>query len=44
VAKNIGMVKRLEQNLGVKVFISSDPQLVGAYGGALIALDRAQLQ
>lgn len=44
VAKNIGIVQRLEQNLGVKVFLSADPQLVGAFGGALIALDRVKLQ
>lgn len=40
VAKNIGIVKRLERNLGMDVFLAPEPQLVGAFGAALIALDR----
>jgi (R)-2-hydroxyacyl-CoA dehydratese activating ATPase len=44
VAKNIGIVKRLEENLGMEVFLPADPQLVGAFGAALIALDRFKSQ
>ena len=40
VAKNIGIVKRLEKELGIEVSLPADPQLVGAFGAALIALDR----
>ena len=40
VGKNIGIVKLLERNLGMEVFLPADPQLVGAFGAALIALDR----
>jgi predicted CoA-substrate-specific enzyme activase len=37
VAKNIGMVKALEENLGCKVFIPEEPLLTGALGAALLA-------
>jgi activator of 2-hydroxyglutaryl-CoA dehydratase len=39
VAKNIGVIKALERDLGTEVIIPSDidPQLVGALGAALIA-------
>jgi (R)-2-hydroxyacyl-CoA dehydratese activating ATPase len=40
VGKNIGMVRLLEKNLGREVFLPADPQLVGAFGAALIARDR----
>ncbi len=40
VAKNTGIVKRLEITLGMEAFLAPEPQLVGAYGAALIALDR----
>ena len=40
VGKNIGIVKRLEKELGIEVSLPADPQLVGAFGAALIALDR----
>lgn len=41
VAKNIGIAKILEQQLGVQVFIPPEPQIVGAMGAALIARERA---
>jgi (R)-2-hydroxyacyl-CoA dehydratese activating ATPase len=44
VGKNIGIVKLLERNLGMEVFLPADPQLVGAFGAALIALDRLKSQ
>jgi len=37
IAKNIGVVKRLERNLGVKAYIAPDPQIIGALGAALFA-------
>ena len=37
VAKNVGVVKALEENLGCPVLIPSDPLLSGAIGAALIA-------
>lgn len=39
VAKNIGVVKCLEERLGNKIFIPKEPQIVGALGAALIALE-----
>jgi predicted CoA-substrate-specific enzyme activase len=42
VAKNIGVVTELEKNLGCKIWISEEPQINGALGAALIALEKAQ--
>lgn len=42
VAKNIGVVTELEKNLGYKVKISEEPQINGALGAAVIALEKAQ--
>lgn len=39
VAKNIGVVRALEKELGVSIFVPSEPQIVGAVGAALFALD-----
>lgn len=39
VAQNIGVVKALEEKIGEKLFISNQPEIVGAIGGALFALD-----
>ncbi|QGU96161.1 3-hydroxyacyl-ACP dehydratase [Clostridium bovifaecis] len=39
VAKNIGVVKAIEEKLGEKIFIPAEPEIVGALGAALIALD-----
>ena len=36
VAKNIGVVKALEENLGRKVFVPEEPLLTGALGAALL--------
>jgi len=41
VAKNIGVVKRLEEKLRLKARIAPEPQIVGAIGAALFARDRA---
>jgi activator of 2-hydroxyglutaryl-CoA dehydratase len=37
VAKNIGMVRALEEKLGTKIYVSEYPQMIGALGAALIA-------
>jgi len=42
VAKNIGVVTELESSLGCKIKISEEPQINGALGAALIALEKAQ--
>jgi predicted CoA-substrate-specific enzyme activase len=41
VAKNVGVVKALQGKLGTEFNIAFEPQIVGAIGAALIALDRA---
>ncbi len=41
VAKNIGVVKRLERKLNLKARIAFEPQIVGALGAALFARDKA---
>lgn len=40
VAKNPGVVKAVEDKLGSKLFICKEPEIVGALGAALFALDR----
>ncbi|MBL7041644.1 MAG: CoA activase [Pirellulaceae bacterium] len=39
VAKNVGFVKSLENDLGTKVLIPAEPDFVGALGAALVATD-----
>lgn len=41
-ARNIGLVWELEKKLGTKVVVPPEPQLVGAYGAALFALELAR--
>ena len=41
VAKNIGVVKKLEAALGMPITVPHEPQTVGALGAALIARDTA---
>ena len=40
VAKNRGMVRALEEKLRTTLLIPSDPQITGAYGAALIAMEQ----
>ncbi len=42
VAKNIGVVKALEEKLGLKMKVVQEPQIVGALGAALIAQNLGQ--
>lgn len=44
VARNIGMVKALEQRLDVTINVSQDSQFMGAIGAALFAKERAAAQ
>ena len=39
-ARNVGFVKFLEEDLKLKLLIPSDPEFTGAFGAALIALDK----
>ena len=39
VAKNIGVIRRLEEKLSLKAHIAPEPQIVGALGAALFAAD-----
>ena len=41
VSRNIGMVRALEEKLGMPVNVSSDSHFVGAIGAAIFALERA---
>lgn len=43
VAKNSGVVQRLERDLGLKALIAPEPQIVGAVGAALFAQQRVAL-
>jgi predicted CoA-substrate-specific enzyme activase len=40
IAKNIGVVKRLEERLDTKAYIPFEPQIVGALGAAIFARER----
>jgi activator of 2-hydroxyglutaryl-CoA dehydratase len=37
VAKNLGVVRALEEKLGVKIKIPDEPQITGALGAAYLA-------
>lgn len=39
VAKNIGIVKRLEAELDMEIMIATEPQIIGAVGAAMYATD-----
>jgi predicted CoA-substrate-specific enzyme activase len=41
VSRNIGMVRALEEKLGMKLNVSPDSHFVGALGASLLALERA---
>ena len=40
VAKNKGVVKALEDEIGVKIKVPNEPQIVGAYGAGIIAREK----
>lgn len=39
IAKNLGVVRRIEEKLGLRALIPPEPQIVGALGAALFAVD-----
>jgi predicted CoA-substrate-specific enzyme activase len=41
IARNIGIVQRVEKRLGLKALIPEEPQIIGALGAALFAHDKA---
>lgn len=43
VAKNIGVVKNLEEKLGCTLFVPKEPEIVGAIGAAKIALEHTTM-
>ena len=42
VAKNAGVVRAVEEKLGTKLYICPEPEIVGAAGAALYALDKLE--
>ena len=42
IGKNIGVVQRVEEKIGMKAFICFEPQIVGAVGAAIFARERAE--
>lgn len=42
IAKNVGVVRKLEEKTGLVAHISSEPQMVGALGAALFAAERGE--
>ncbi len=44
IAKNIGIVSRIEESLGLKALIPFEPQIVGALGAALFAASALEKQ
>ena len=43
IGKNVGIVRKIEERVGLKAIIPEEPQIVGALGAALIAHDRLSL-
>ena len=39
VSHNVGVVRELERALGERVLIPREPQIIGAYGAALLAAE-----
>jgi activator of 2-hydroxyglutaryl-CoA dehydratase len=40
IAKNAGVVRRVEERIGLKALLPDEPQIVGALGAALFAWDK----
>lgn len=43
VAKNVGVQKALEEKLGTTIHVPEEPQIVGAYGAAIIAAEQLSM-
>jgi activator of 2-hydroxyglutaryl-CoA dehydratase len=44
VARNIGVVRALEEELETSIIVTKEPQIVGALGAALIAAEQSVLR
>ena len=44
IGKNIGVVRKIEERVGMKVLIPEEPQIVGALGAALFARDSSTVK
>ena len=44
IAKNVGMVNKVKEKVGLEPLLAPDPQIIGALGAALFARDRAKAQ
>jgi benzoyl-CoA reductase subunit A len=44
IAKNIGMVNKVKEKVGLEPLLAPDPQIIGALGAALFARERAKAQ
>jgi predicted CoA-substrate-specific enzyme activase len=44
IAKNIGMVNKVKEKVGLEPLLAPDPQIIGALGAALFAQERARAQ
>jgi predicted CoA-substrate-specific enzyme activase len=42
VAKNIGMVKALEKHVGLDIIVPDNPEIAGALGAALVAIEKGE--
>ena len=42
VAKNPGVVRAVEEKIGSKLYICEEPEIVGAAGAAIYALEKAE--
>ncbi len=42
-AKDIGLVKAIEADLGITLLVPEEPQITAAYGAALVAMEKAPL-
>jgi (R)-2-hydroxyacyl-CoA dehydratese activating ATPase len=42
IAKNIGVVRRVEKKVGLPAYISYEPQIIGAVGAAIFAAEKAE--
>ena len=43
-ARNIGLVKSIEEQLGISALVPHEPQLVASFGAALIAGEKADIE
>ena len=44
IAKNVGMVNKVKEKVGLEPLLAPDPQIIGALGAALFARERAKAQ